>query len=406
MVIKKVDPIARLRIRDTQAIEPGAAEDLRRRLLGSSSAAAPRGWHLETVTNDGQLRRVTIGRLPFRIGRLQGLELTLPADSLSKNHAEIFADGDVLRIRDLGSRNGTFVNGESIVESEIHEGDILHFAEFEFRLDASAVEAPALLSQEEESATTVSLGRRRLSDHFVRGGRELKELLDAGSVTVVFQPLVLLAGNKPVAYEALGRGQHPDLPQSPLELFRIAESIGAEAELSRLFRRKAVELVAGRTDFPAVFLNTHPAELSQPGLLESLEELRRMAPRQDLALEIHEGFLTRASSLTELRALLSVSNIGLVYDNFGAGQARLLEFAEAPPHYVRFDRRFVRDIHKPEMVKRRRLLSSLVGVARDLLVKTIADGVETAEEAEVCRKIGFVYGQGYHFGLPLSPDRI
>jgi EAL domain-containing protein (putative c-di-GMP-specific phosphodiesterase class I) len=405
MARKRVDAIPRLRTHDTQDLEPLAAEDLRRRLLGSSSAA-PRRWYLEALAGDGRLRRLPIGRLPFRIGRLQGLELMLPADSVSKNHAEIYADGTILRVRDLQSRNGTFVNGDGVEDVAIGEGDVLHFAEFEFRLGAAAVELPTALSLEEESAPTVSLGRRRLSDRFVRGTRELKELLETGAVTVVFQPIVLLPGPKAVAYEALGRGQHPDLPQSPLELFRIAESIGAEAELSRLFRRKAVELVSGRADFPTLFLNTHPAELSQPGLLESLEELRQMAPRQDLALEIHERFLSKPSDLAELRRLLSDRNISLAYDDFGAGQARLLELAEAPPHYVRFDRRFVTDIHKPEMVKRRRLLSSLVGVARELLVKAIAEGVETAEEAEVCRKIGFVYGQGYHFGLPLPVDRI
>jgi EAL domain-containing protein (putative c-di-GMP-specific phosphodiesterase class I) len=84
----------------------------------------------------------------------------------------------------------------------------------------------------------------------------------------------------------------------------------------------------------------------------------------------------------------------------------LLELAEAPPHYLKFDRRFVTDIDKPDNAKRRRLLSSLVGVARDLLVKTIAEGVETSEEADVCRKIGFAYGQGYYFGRPTPVDKM
>jgi len=67
----------------------------------------------------------------------------------------------------------------------------------------------------------------------------------------------------------LGRGRHPHLPEGPTELFHIASGVGAEAELSRLFRRKALELVAGRRDLPTLFLNTHPAELEEPGLLAS-----------------------------------------------------------------------------------------------------------------------------------------
>ena len=162
------------------------------------------------------------------------------------------------------------------------------------------------------------------------------------------------------AYEALGRGRHPQLPESPLELLRIAESIGAAAELSRLFRRKAVELTAQRTDLPTIFLNTHPIEMARPGLLESLEELREVSPQLDLALEIHESVLTRPAAIAELRALLLERNIALAYDDFGAGQARLLELAEAPPHYLKFDRRFVCELDQAPAAKRR-LLQSLLG---------------------------------------------
>jgi len=404
MAANPADAVAGLRVHDTRELDAIRAEDLKRRFRGSSLPESRR-WHLESLADDGQLTRVTIGRMPFRVGRLQGLELMLPADSVSKTHAEIYTDAAGLRVRDFGSTNGTYLNGELVDDASIREGDVLHFANFEFRVAASIVELPAPPG-EQEPPTTVSLGRRRLSRRFEPKTRELKELLEDGAVTVVFQPIVVLPGGAPAAYEALGRGTHPDLPQSPLDLFKIAESIGAEAELSRLFRRKAIELVSQRTDLPTLFLNTHPGELSQPGLLESLETLRRLAPQQDLALEIHESVLTGASALAELRRLLSESNISLAYDDFGAGQARLLELAEAPPHYLKFDRRFVTDIDKPENAKRCRLLTSLVGVARDLLVKTIAEGVETSEEAEVCRNIGFTYGQGYYFGRPAPVDRI
>jgi EAL domain-containing protein (putative c-di-GMP-specific phosphodiesterase class I) len=176
--------------------------------------------------------------------------------------------------------------------------------------------------------------------------------------------------------------------------------------LSRLFRRRTVELVQHRTNLPTLFLNMHPVELSQPGFLESLDELRRMAPLQDLALEIHESCLTRPSALAELGRLLSERNIGLAYDDFGAGQARLLELAEAPPQYLKFDRRLVAGIDNADMRKRQQLLSSLVAMACDLEVKTIAEGIETAAEAEVCGRIGFSHGQGYWFGRPLLVDQL
>ena len=191
-----------------------------------SGEQAPGGWYLETVSDGGTIQRVRIYSLPFRVGRRQGLELVLPADSVSKLHAEIYRRGQDLRLRDLGSRNGSFVNRALVEDVTLVEGDIIHFADFEFRVGRSDV--PEARS-DAETPTTAALGRRDLPHRFAEGTRELRELLREGQVTMVFQPIVLLSRGTVAAYEALGRGRHPRLPESPLELLRIAESIGREA---------------------------------------------------------------------------------------------------------------------------------------------------------------------------------
>jgi len=375
---------------------------------------AEAGWYLETLAEDGSLHRERIHTLPFRIGRRQGLEIVLPADSVSKNHAEIYARGSGLRLRDLGSKNGTFVNRDRVEDAALAEGDVLHFADFEFRLGRSDAAEPAPAAARDERPTTVAVRRPALPHQFEKGTRELRELLRDRQVRIEFQPIVLLSRGTVAAYEALGRGLHPHLDASPSELLRIAESIGAEAELSRLFRKKAVELAAQRPDMPTIFLNTHPKEFEQPGLLESLEELRTISPQLDLALEIHEKVFTRESEtydtylsrIKEMRQLLLERNIALAYDDFGAGQAHLLELAEAPPHYLKFDHRFVHDLDQAPKAKRR-LLQSLLALARDLLVKgTVAEGIETAAEARACAEIGFTYAQGYHLGRPRPIERL
>ena len=123
---------------------------------GAARRSREAGWYLETVAEGGTLRRVRIHALPFRVGRRHGLELVLPADSVSKTHAEIYALGSGLRLRDLGSRNGTFLNRALVEDAALGEGDVLHFADFEFRLGrsdvADAVPAPA----GEERPTTVA----------------------------------------------------------------------------------------------------------------------------------------------------------------------------------------------------------------------------------------------------------
>ena len=141
-----------------------------------------------------------------------------------------------------------------------------------------------------------------LSRHFISGASKVRQMIDQGAVTMFFQPMVTLPGAKVTACEALGRGRFPDpdVPESPVELFDLAETLGpdVQAELSRLFRRKAVELVKDRPEPPRLFVNTHPVELVRPGLLESLEELRSYAPHVDLVLEIHESALAQTEPIT------------------------------------------------------------------------------------------------------------
>jgi EAL domain-containing protein (putative c-di-GMP-specific phosphodiesterase class I) len=364
----------------------------------------PFRWFLESLVEGGrQLRRVALHSLPYRIGRRPGLDLTLPSDGVSKEHAEIYLDGRGLRVRDLGSKNGTFLNRKRVEDSPVQEGDIIHFAQLEFRLGRQELEEP--VEDPDLEPATLSITDMALPKQFLEQTRELPELLRRGLVTTLFQPIVSLPGGVVAGYEVLGRGCHARLPENPQDLFQLAAGVGAEAELSRLFRRKALEAVAGKRDVGTIFLNTHPAELEQEGLVGSLEEAKRLVPNIRLVLEIHEGALADPTSIDGLRTELRQIGIGLAYDDFGAGQARLLELAEVPPDYLKFDIRFVHGIDKAPAT-RRRLVASLVSVARDLLVYTVAEGIETEAEADVCAKLGFTHAQGYLYGRPKTADEL
>jgi EAL domain-containing protein (putative c-di-GMP-specific phosphodiesterase class I) len=354
-------------------------------------------WYLESFVEGGrQLRRIALEPLPFRVGRLPALGLTLASESVSKEHAELFLRDGALCVRDLGSRNGTLVNNERVAEAALREGDILHFAQVEFRLGRQEIDDRDELGLE---PPTVSLSEMKLPQQFVEGVRELPELLGERQVTAVFQPIVSLPSGTLTGYEALGRGRHARLPEAPMDLFDIAQRVGAEAELSQVFREAALELALTKGRLPALFLNIHPAELERPGLIPDLVEIRQKAAPLRLTLEIHEGALADLESVDRLCTQLRRSRIGIAYDDFGAGQARLLELAEVPPTYLKFDMSFIRGIDSAP-ASRQRMLTSLVSVARDLLVQTVAEGVETAEEADVCMRIGFTHAQGFFFGRP------
>ena len=357
-------------------------------------------WCLESLVDGGKsLQRVPIVNVPFRIGRIVGLDLTLPFQSVSKRHAEIYCEGEELMLRDLDSTNGTFVNRKRVKGAPLHEGDILHFAEFEFRVSRQSGEG-GIGDEATLERGTLALGRVELPQHFVSGTRQLAELLERGLTAPVFQPIVSLPGGAIEAYEVLGRGTHPELPSSPKELFRIAETLDRAAELSRLFRRRAVELlVAAGAELPRLFLNTHPSELGRPELLESLRGLRGIGPNLDLAIEIHEGALAEPQVIAELKRDLDSLGMRLAFDDFGLGE-RILQLAEVPPHYLKFDISMVKDIVKAPPSKRR-LLAMLMAAAREVSAVPIAEGIENEMEASVCSSAGFTLAQGYLFGQPL-----
>ena len=358
-------------------------------------------WCLESTADGGKsVERIPIQNLPFRVGRDEGLDLTLPHQCVSKHHAEItFEDGSPM-LRDLSSTNGTFVNRKRVTVATLQEGDIVHFAEFEFRVGRQTSDGEAALEKRPKRGT-FALGQVELSRQFVGGTRELTELLERELTTVVFQPIVSLPKGDVVAYEVLARGLHDDLPKNPVELFHIAEAHGRAAELSRLFRTRAATLIhQNGADLPLLFLNTHPSEIGDPGLIDSLRQVRELVPETELALEIHEGALAETSVIAELKRGLDELEIHLALDDFGVGE-RFLQLAEVPPRFLKFDMSLVKDIVEATSSKRR-LVSMLLAAARDVGAEALAEGIESEKEAGVCTMMGFTLAQGFLYSKPIS----
>jgi EAL domain-containing protein (putative c-di-GMP-specific phosphodiesterase class I) len=165
-----------------------------------------------------------------------------------------------------------------------------------------------------------------------------------------------------------------------------------------LMRSVGLSTAMGLQANPILFANTHPAELNEQGLLEfSLRELRELNPGARIVLEIHEAAVTCVKQMRELRAVLNDLDMGLAYDDFGAGQARLVELGDVPPDYLKFDIELVHEIDRASP-ERQRMLASLVAIVKDLGIASLAEGVETPTEHDVCRQMGFDYGQGFYYG--------
>ena len=362
-------------------------------------------WFLEGSLGRGNTWLMPIEKLPFTIGRHESSSLTLSSPKISRHHAVIDRVDGVLRVRDLGSTNGTWVNRQPLRDQHnavaLKAGDVLRFGGLAFRLLTAQQCANEEPDAESVASTTLVLDEEEPPPTFSNQIKEFRQMLRIGAVSPRFQPIVRLPGGPSIGHELLGRGAFPGLPESPLELFAIAEHLGLEVPLSQLFRRVGVAESKRLKNRGMLFINMHPAEIELAPLLAALKELRVAEPSAPLALELHEKTVTDAIGMTRLKAALQDMQIQLAYDDFGAGQARLLELMQAPPDFLKFDISLIRDIHL-QPPRSRQVIKTLVDIAKDLGIATLAEGVEVAEEAEVCVDLGFELAQGYFYSRPFQ----
>jgi EAL domain-containing protein (putative c-di-GMP-specific phosphodiesterase class I) len=279
-------------------------------------------------------------------------------------------------------------------------GDIVHFASVEFRVghrEAAGLE-PAIGPDTTHYAVTAELPR-----HFVSCAAAFEQMLRQRAVVPYYQPIVRLVDARTVAFEVLGRGALEGVPSSTGELWAVAHSLGQEVELSELFRQTGVQQAQALGDGWQLFVNSDPAEMNLRYLERSLNGLRRMAPGLAVVLEINERAVTDVGMMRSLRALLDGLGMGLAYDDFGAGQARLVELIEVPPDYLKFDIVLVRNLDR-QPPRAQQALQALVRMTRDLGISVLAEGVETRGEAESCLRLGFDLAQGFFFGRPAPLD--
>jgi EAL domain-containing protein (putative c-di-GMP-specific phosphodiesterase class I) len=306
--------------------------------------------------------------------------------TISGLHAKLDAHGEQLSVEDLGSTNGTYVNGRKISQpTQLQQEDLLQFADIAFRVKCNQHNTTAATMHEDMCDNALALV-------------QFDRLMENRLVTPYFQPIVELRTGAFFGYEILARSRLFGL-ESCAAMFDAAARLNMEVDLSRMLRWEGVREGLELNSNAMLFVNTHPLEVRGYELVESMATVRQLSYDVPLVLEIHEAAITDPSEMIALRKQLAELNVGIAYDDFGAGQTRLTELIEAPPDYLKFDISLIHkiDIASPE---RQRTLESLVKVALDLGVNPLAEGVETPAEAEVCRNMGFLSAQGFHFGRP------
>lgn len=231
-----------------------------------------------------------------------------------------------------------------------------------------------------------------------RAGLEASFERVLASFGMAFQPIVSLSTKTVYGYEALLRSSEPSLPH-PSDVIEAAERLGATRRLGRAVRAFAAQRRAQVDHDWALFVNLHPHELLDPELTDPTSLLVSMASR--VVLEITER--APLSSLEEVRErCVELRRLGfrIAVDDLGAGYAGLTSFAVLDPDIVKVDMNLVRGIEGSAV--KRRLVSSVVSLCREMEMLLVAEGVETTAERDVLAGMGCDLFQGYLFARPAS----
>src|SRR5215218_10513663 len=228
---------------------------------------------------------------------------------------------------------------------------------------------------------------------------ELRRAIEAGGLHVLYQPIVRSTTREITAFEALCRWE-----AEPGDFFGIAEETGLIVPLGRFVLAEAARRAAEWGI--CVSVNVSARQLADPGFTRSVEQALAASGAQPahLRLEVTESGMaldTEAArrTLTDLRTRLGVT---AHLDDFGTGASSLRFLHRFPGDALKIDRGLVIDMltdpGSHEIVK------AIVGLAHNLGMEVVGEGVETAEHLEKLQVLGCELAQGFHLAAPLTAE--
>jgi diguanylate cyclase (GGDEF)-like protein len=241
--------------------------------------------------------------------------------------------------------------------------------------------------------------------------KALRRGIDQGTFRLVYQPIVDLPSGALRGFEALLRCADPELHHVPPSVFvPIAEEIGVIREVGSWVLRTACDqivawrrggLIADDADF-SVSVNLSGRQLDDAPAIDQLMAVitESGVPPRFLTLELTESALV-ANPERARESLMAIKMLGvsLAMDDFGTGYSSLSYLGRFPFDKLKIDRSFVNTIVAGVASP---LLKGMLGLARQIGMRVIAEGVETTEQRDVLTALKCQAGQGWLFGRPVD----
>lgn len=236
----------------------------------------------------------------------------------------------------------------------------------------------------------------------------LRRAVGTNQLSMDYQPVIDLRTGRVSSLEALMRWRHPELGLIPPSQFiPVADGCGLTVEFGNLALRDVLRQLRAWQDekvpLVPVAVNISPVQLEQGDFDKHVLAMARehgVDPRW-LRFEITETALLKdpEALVQTLHALRSLGSQVLI-DDFGTGYSGLSYLTRMPIDALKIDRSFVSDLGRS--TARTPIIGAVIDMARRLKLSTVAEGVETAEQAALLRDQGCDYAQGYYFSKPVS----
>jgi EAL domain-containing protein (putative c-di-GMP-specific phosphodiesterase class I)/CheY-like chemotaxis protein len=240
---------------------------------------------------------------------------------------------------------------------------------------------------------------------------ELRRAIETGELVNFYQPKVSLANGAATGTEVLVRWQHPqDALVYPDQFIAVAEESGLIDTLSRAVLSAALHQARAWRD---IGLDLHVAvNVSMENLrpLEFPEAIVEEAGRagvavSQLVLEVTESRLMSDVRLTlDILTRLRLKRVGLAIDDFGTGHSSLTQLRDMPFAELKIDRGFVHGAHCDS--SRRAIVEASLGMARELGMRSVGEGVEDRADWDFLRAAGCDMAQGYFIAKPMRAAEV
>jgi len=249
----------------------------------------------------------------------------------------------------------------------------------------------------------------RLSEHRtarVTLERNLRDALERGEFVLHYQPKVELKSRRLQGLEALIRWNNPELGLVPPDRFiPMMEENGLIVDVGTWVLRQAssdrARWLEQQLNPPRIAVNVSTAQLRCDDFVRTVTDIVDAAgPDCGLDIEVTESLLMAdvADNLAKLAAVRT-RGVNIALDDFGTGYSSLSYLARLPVHALKIDRSFIADLHDDPCAMT--LVSTIISLARALRLETIAEGVQSEEQAKILRLLQCDQMQGDLICKPL-----